>query len=45
MVASIKDVWHKGNVVTVLFLDVKGAFPSVDVDMLIHEMLMMGIPV
>ncbi len=45
MVASIKDAWHEGNVVTVLFLDVKGAFPSVDVDMLIHEMLMMGIPV
>ncbi len=45
MVASIKDAWRKGDVVTVLFLDVKGAFPSVDVDMLIHEMLMMGIPV
>ncbi len=45
MVASIKDAWRQGDVVTVLFLDVKGAFPSVDVDMLIHEMLMMGIPV
>ncbi len=44
MVSSIKNAWRKGNVVSVLFLDVKGTFPSVDVDMLIHEMLMMGIP-
>ncbi|SJL06791.1 uncharacterized protein ARMOST_10133 [Armillaria ostoyae] len=44
LVSTIKDAWRKGQVVTVLFLDVKGAFPSVDVDMLVHEMLTLGIP-
>ncbi len=44
MVSSIKDQWRKGNIVSVLFLDVKGAFPSMDVDILLHKMLMLGIP-
>jgi len=26
----IKDTWHKGQVALALFLDVKGAFPSID---------------
>jgi UV DNA damage repair endonuclease len=27
---TIKDTWRKGQVASALFLDVKGAFPSVD---------------
>jgi Reverse transcriptase (RNA-dependent DNA polymerase) len=41
---TIKDVWQKGQVASVLFLDVKGAFPSVDIDQLIHNMKKQGIP-
>ena len=35
---TIKDTWWKGQVASILFLDVKGAFPSVDIDRLIHNM-------
>ena len=41
---TIKDAWHKGQVASVLFLDVKGAFPSIDIDRLIHNMRKRGIP-
>jgi Reverse transcriptase (RNA-dependent DNA polymerase) len=41
---TVKDTWHKGQVVSALFLDVKGAFPSVDIDRLIHNMRKCGIP-
>ena len=41
---TIKDAWRKGQVTSVLFLDVKGAFPSVDIDRLIHNMRKRGIP-
>lgn len=40
----IKRAWRRGHVVTVLFLDIKGAFPSVVVDTLIHDMRTRGIP-
>jgi len=30
LVSTVKDAWRQKNVVTGLFLDVKGAFPSVD---------------
>ena len=33
-----------GKVASILFLDVKGAFPSVAVDRLVHNMHMLGIP-
>jgi hypothetical protein len=41
---TIKDTWRKGQVASILFLDVKGAFPSVDIDRLIHNMRKRGIP-
>ena len=40
----IFDHWRKGNVVSALFLDVKGAFPSVEVQRLSHNMCMKGVP-
>ncbi|CAK5280784.1 unnamed protein product [Mycena citricolor] len=39
-----KDAWRKGKVASLLCMDVKGAFPSVDLDMLTHELRMAGIP-
>jgi hypothetical protein len=32
LVQTIKDAWRKGLIVSMLFLDVKGAFPSVAID-------------
>ena len=43
-VKFIFDQWRKGNIVSTLFLDIKGAFPSVEVNQLIHSMQMKGIP-
>jgi hypothetical protein len=40
----VKDAWHDGNVVSVLFLDVKGAFPSVHIERLIWDMRRKGVP-
>jgi exonuclease III len=45
VVKVVKDAWRKGKVATVLCMDVKGAFPSVDLDHLFHDMRMRGIPV
>ena len=45
LVSSIKNAWRKGKVVSILFLDVKGAFPSVAIDRLAHELRVAGIPV
>jgi hypothetical protein len=39
-----KDAWRKGQVASTLFLDVKGAFPSVDINRLIHNMRKRGVP-
>jgi ribonuclease HI len=44
LVKYIRDAWRVGKVVSALFLDVKGAFPSVNVPLLIHELLLKGIP-
>jgi Reverse transcriptase (RNA-dependent DNA polymerase) len=41
---TIKDAWRKGQVASTLFLDVKSAFPSVDINRLIHNMKKRGIP-
>jgi Reverse transcriptase (RNA-dependent DNA polymerase) len=41
---TMKDVWHKGQVTSTLFLDIKGTFPSVDINRLIHNMRKRGIP-
>lgn len=44
LIKIIKDAWRKQKVASVLFLDVKGAFLSVAVDRLIHNMRSQGIP-
>jgi Reverse transcriptase (RNA-dependent DNA polymerase) len=44
LMKMVKDAWHKGQVTSALFLDVKGAFPSIDIDRLIHNMRKRGIP-
>jgi ribonuclease HI/endonuclease/exonuclease/phosphatase family metal-dependent hydrolase len=41
---TVKDAWRKRHVASALFLDVKGAFPSVDIKRLIHNMRKRGIP-
>lgn len=41
---TIKDAWRKGQVASCSFLDVKSAFPSVDINRLIHNMRRKGIP-
>jgi hypothetical protein len=40
----IRDAWYKGEVVSGLFLDVKGAFPSVHIPRLVMDMRRKGIP-
>jgi hypothetical protein len=44
VVKIIKDAWREGKVATVLCMDVKGAFLSVDLDRLVHDMRMRGVP-
>lgn len=44
LVHKIKDAWRKGNVVSVLFLDIEGAFPNAVTDRLIHILKSKGIP-
>lgn len=44
LVTKVKDAWRKKKVVTALFLDVKGAFPSVYISRLRHDMRLRGIP-
>ena len=44
MLKFIFDQWRKDNVVSALFIDIKGAFPSMEVQQLIHNMRMKGIP-
>jgi len=44
VVKTIKDAWWKGQVASVLFLDVKGVFPSIVMNTLIHELRMRGVP-
>jgi ribonuclease HI len=40
----VKDAWHNGDVVSGLFLDVKGAFPSVHIPRLVADLRRKGIP-
>jgi hypothetical protein len=44
LVQMVKDAWRKGQVVFVLLLDVKGAFPSVDIERLVHNLRVRGVP-
>ncbi|KAL7277809.1 hypothetical protein ACG7TL_002174 [Trametes sanguinea] len=41
---TIKDAWRTGRVASVLFLDIKSAFPSATPEVLFHDMRMQGIP-
>ena len=42
---TAKDAMSKGKVISALFLDIKGTFPSVNLDRLIHDMHKHGVPV
>lgn len=44
IMSFIKDAWRWKEVAMALFLDVKGAFPSVCVEKLVHNMRMRGVP-
>ena len=44
LVKLVKDAWRKGEVALLLCLDVKAAFPSTAVDMLLQEMRECSIP-
>jgi len=39
-----KDAWRKGEVISALFLDIKGAVPCVILKRLTHDMRLQGIP-
>ena len=43
LVKKVKDAWRARKVASTLFLDVQGAFPSMAVDWLLHNMWMQGI--
>ena len=45
LVTKVKNAWRRKKVASALFLDVKGAFPSVDFGQLIHDMRSLGVPV
>ncbi|GBE85933.1 hypothetical protein SCP_0804570 [Sparassis crispa] len=45
LVKSVKDAWRQGKVVSILFLDVKAAFPSASLDRLFHNMHRRGVPI
>lgn len=45
LVDRIKSAWRRGNVMSIMFLDIKSAFPSVVPERLIHDMRMKGVPV
>ena len=44
LVYKIKDAWRRGRVASILFLDVKGAFPNAVMDRLIHNLCKRKIP-
>ena len=44
MIGTAKDAWRRGKILGVLFLDIKGAFPSIILEWLIHNMHRRGIP-
>ena len=44
VVKLVKDAWRKGEVASLLCLEMKAAFPSEAVDILLQEMMLCGIP-
>jgi hypothetical protein len=45
VVGEAKDAWRRGKVMGLLYLDIKGAFPSIILDRLTHNMRRRGVPV
>nr|VWO96319.1 Uncharacterized protein [Ganoderma boninense] len=41
---TVKDAWRQGKVASVLFLDIKSAFPAATPERLFHNMRMLGVP-
>ena len=44
LIHQVKEVWRKGKVVSILFLDIEGAFPNVVTDWLLHNMRNRKVP-
>jgi hypothetical protein len=44
IVKKVKDAWRKRLCVGAVFLDIKGAFPHVDLNRLVHDMRTAGVP-
>jgi len=44
LIGKIKGAWRKGSVVSILFLDIEGAFPNAVTDRLIHNLRRRRIP-
>jgi ribonuclease HI len=44
VVGEAKDAWRRGRVMGLLYLDIKGAFPSIILDRLTHNMRRRGVP-
>jgi len=44
LIHQIKEAWRKGKVVSILFLDIKGAFPNAVMDWLLHNMKNRQVP-
>ena len=44
MIKLVKDAWRKGEVASLLCLDVKAVFPSAALNVLFEEMRLCGIP-
>ena len=38
LICRIKEAWRQDKVVSILFLDIKGAFPNAVMDWLLHNM-------
>ncbi|PIL37604.1 hypothetical protein GSI_01298 [Ganoderma sinense ZZ0214-1] len=41
---TVKDAWRQGKVASVLFLDIKSAFPAATPERLFHNMRLLGVP-
>lgn len=44
LMGFVKDAWCKGDIAVSLFLDIKSAFPSVNHNVLVHDMWMCRVP-
>ena len=44
LIHQIKEAWRKGKVVSILFLDIEGAFPNAVMDQLLHNMKNRRVP-